>query len=104
MSREVPWIATPTCGAAHDYAGGLVLPLELFGEGIDFLLANSAIAQRLGTAGARHWRACYTWDVIGPRYARIVRGQPVADLAAPAEALLDTDGVRAAFYDQRPTR
>ena len=104
MSREVPWIATPTCGAAHDYAGGLVLPLELFGEGIDFLLANPTIAERLGAAGARHWGACYTWDVIGPRYGRIIRGEPVADLAAPAEALLDTDGVRAAFYDQRPGR
>ena len=24
MSRELPWIATPTCGSAHDHAGGLV--------------------------------------------------------------------------------
>ena len=101
MSREVPWIATPTCGAAHDYSGGLVLPLELFGEGIDFLLANPPLAERLGAAGRRHWSACYTWDVIGPRYARIVRGEPVEDLDAPAQALLDTEGVRAAFYDAR---
>ncbi len=101
MSREVPWIATPTCGAAHDYSGGLVLPLERFGEGIDFLLANPAQASRLGAAGRRHWQDCYTWDVIGPRYARIVRGEPVADLAAPAQAVLDTDCVRASFYDGR---
>ena len=101
MSREVPWIATPTCGAAHDYAGGLVLPLELFAEGIDFLGANPTLAQRLGTAGRQHWNACYTWDVIGPRYARILRGQPVGGLDTPAQAVLDTDGVRAAFYDGR---
>ncbi len=103
MSREVPWIATPTCGAAHDYSGGLVLPLELFGEGIDFLLGNPRMAARLGAAGERHWSACYTWDVIGPRYARIVRGEPVAELEAPAQALLDTDAVRATFYDCRVT-
>lgn len=103
MSRQIPWIATPTCGAAHDYAGGLILPLESFGEGIDFLLSNPGLAQQLGAAGQEHWRACFTWDVIGPRYARILRGEPVGDLDAPAEALAETNAARSAYYDARVT-
>jgi len=104
MSRRLPWIATPTCGAAHDHAGGMILPLELFGEGIDFLLDHPEAARTLGAAGVEHWRACYTWDVIGPRYARVLRGQPVSDLRAPSRALADTDAVRAKFYDGRVGR
>jgi glycosyltransferase involved in cell wall biosynthesis len=101
MSRRLPWIATPTCGAAHDHAGGMILPLELFGQGIDFLLDNHDAARMLGAAGADHWAACYTWDVIGPRYAHVLRGQPVSDLHVPLGALDDTDAVRAEFYDGR---
>ncbi len=104
MSRRLPWIATPTCGAAHDHAGGMILPLELFGQGIDFLLDHPQAARTLGAAGAEHWRACYTWDVIGPRYARVLRGQPVPDLQAPSGALDDTEGVRTQFYDGRVGR
>jgi hypothetical protein len=79
----------------------MILPLELFDSGIDFLLANPEAAHTLGVAGADHWRTCYTWDVIGPRYARVVRGQPLSDLQAPSRALADTDAVRAQFYDGR---
>ena len=104
MSRRLPWIATPTCGAAHDHAGGMILPPELFGQGIDFLLDHPEAARTLGTAGADHWRACYTWDVVGPRYARVLRGQPVSDLQVPAGALDYTDAVRRQFYDGRVDR
>ena len=102
MSRCVPWIATPTCGAAHDHAGGLVLPLALFGEGIEFLLGDARAARKLGGAGRAHWQDCYTWDVLGPRYAQILRGELVPDLPAPANALADTEAVRKDFYDGRP--
>ncbi len=102
MSRRLPWIATPTCGAAHDHAGGLVLPLALFGEGIDFLLGNARAARKLGDAGRAHWQGCYTWDVLGPRYAQILRGERAPDLPAPVHAQADTEAVRQEFYDGRP--
>lgn len=102
MSAGLPWIATPSCGAAHDHAGGLILPLASFGEGIDFLLADELRARRLGDAGLAHWRSCYTWDVIGPRYAALLRGEPVGPLAAPPRPLLETDAIRAELYDRRP--
>ena len=79
----------------------MILPLELFGQGIDFLLDHPEGARTLGVAGADHWRACYTWDVIGPRYARVLRGQPVSDLEVPAGTLDDTEAVRRQFYDGR---
>jgi len=101
MSHGLPWIATPTCGAAHDHAGGLILPLRGFGAGIDFLLDDPDAARALGEAGAAHWSAAYTWDVMGPRYARLLLGEPVSELGAPATALAATDAVRARFYDQR---
>lgn len=101
MSHRLPWIATPTCGAVHDHAGGLILPLRMFGEGIDFLLDAPAAAAELGAAGLAHWEASYTWDVMGPRYADILRGAPVDALAPPAGALAATEDVRARFYERR---
>jgi glycosyltransferase involved in cell wall biosynthesis len=101
MSHSLPWIATPTCGSAHDHAGGLILPLALFGEGIDFLLETTDAARALGAAGHAHWRACYTWEVLGPRYAQVLRGEPVPPLDPPSEALLETEDVRRAYYDGR---
>lgn len=102
MSRRLAWIATPTCGAAHDHAGGLILPLALFGAGIDFLLADDVARYRLGAAGLAHWHRSYTWDVVGPRYERLLRGEPVSDLQPPEDALSVTEAVRAEFYDRRP--
>ena len=101
MSHRLPWIATPTCGAVHDHAGGLILPLRMFGDGIDFLLDAPAAARELGAAGLAHWQASYTWDVMGPRYADILRGAQVDALAPPADALAATEAVRARFYERR---
>jgi glycosyltransferase involved in cell wall biosynthesis len=101
MSHRLPWIATPNCGAVHDHAGGLILPVRMFGEGIDFLLDAPAAAGELGAAGLAHWEASYTWDVMGPRYADILRGTQVDALAPPARALAATEDVRARFYERR---
>lgn len=101
MSRRLPWIATPTCGAAHDHAGGLILPLAQFGEGIEHLLADADAARTLGDAGRAHWESCYTWAVMGPRYAGLLRGEPVGELTAPEPAIAATESVRAGFYDRR---
>ena len=102
MSRGLPWIAAPTCGAAHDHAGGLILPVGLFGEGIDFLLADRDRATRLGAAGQAHWRSSYTWEVVGPRYGQLLRGQPLGVLDPPPGALRISELIRAEFYDGRP--
>ncbi len=101
MSHGLPWIATPECGSAHDHAGGLMLPLPRFGQAIDFLLNDADARAALAQAGRAHWQACYTYDVIGPRYAALVSGaQDVPDLQAPAQALAQTEAVRALFAAQ----
>jgi glycosyltransferase involved in cell wall biosynthesis len=102
MSRELPWIATPTCGSAHDHAGGLIVPLRLFGEAIDFLARDDAARHDLGAAGRAHWQASYTWKVMGQRYARVLFGATPGELAPPPVAIATTDLVRARFYDARP--
>ena len=102
MSRELPWIATPTCGSAHDHAGGLVVPLRLFGEAIDFLAGDAAARRELGAAGRAHWQASYTWDVIGPATRVCCSARRRARSSPPPAAIAATDLVRARFYDARP--
>jgi glycosyltransferase involved in cell wall biosynthesis len=101
MSRELPWIATPNCGSAHDHAGGLIVPLADFGRAIDFVLGEPGHAAALGRAGHAHWRSSYTWDVIAPRYAQLIEGRALQPLDAPPEALEATEAARSAFYDSR---
>lgn len=104
MSCGLPWIATPSCGAVHDHAGGLIVPVSLFGDAVDFLLADEKDRDALGDAGRDHWRAAYTWDVVGPRYAALLSGQPLPNLGAAAGVLECTDAIRRRFYQSLPTR
>jgi glycosyltransferase involved in cell wall biosynthesis len=100
MSHGLPWIATPGCGAVHDHAGGLILPVRQFGAAIDFLLARPDTRAALGAAGRDHWENAYTYDVIAQRYDALLRGaRRLPALEMPASALAVTDAVRANFYD-----
>jgi glycosyltransferase involved in cell wall biosynthesis len=100
MSCALPWIATPGCGAVHDHAGGMILPVRQFGPAIDFLLARPEAREQLGAAGRAHWEAAYTYDVIAKRYDALLRGaRGLPPLAMPADALATTEAIRAEFYD-----
>jgi len=85
MSHGLPWIATPTCGSAHDHAGGLIRPLAEFPRPIGELLADPAARTALGAAGRAHWEAAYSWDVVGPRYAALLEGGALSPLPTPDE-------------------
>ncbi len=95
MSHSLPWVATPNCGSAHDHAGGIVAPVDAFPTLVPSLLADPRARERLGAAGRTHWAACYTWEVVGPRYAKLLAGEQVGPLAAPADAVAETAAVRA---------
>lgn len=100
MSRRLPWIATPACGAAAEWAGGLITDAERFGEAIDHLLDDPAARSVLASAGREHWEACFTYDAIGARYDALLRGaRALPDLPAPAAALESTDRERARLLD-----
>jgi glycosyltransferase involved in cell wall biosynthesis len=83
MSHGLPWIATPTCGSAHDHAGGLIRTLADFPETIAQLLGDAAGRASLGAAGRAHWEAAYSWDVVGPRYVALLEGGPLPALPTP---------------------
>ena len=103
MSHRLPWLATPTCGSAPDHAGGLVLPLERFAPAIRFLLGDADARRALGDAGHGQWRAVYSWDVIGPRYAVLASAtEALPPLDGPAEALQATEAVSAHFARSHP--
>jgi glycosyltransferase involved in cell wall biosynthesis len=85
MSHGLPWIATPTCGSAHDHAGGVIRPLAEFPRAIAQLLGDPAARAALGAAGRAHWQAAYSWDVVGPRYVALLEGAPLPALPTPDE-------------------
>jgi glycosyltransferase involved in cell wall biosynthesis len=85
MSHGLPWIATPTCGSAHDHAGGVICPLAEFPQAIDGLLGDPAARAALGAAGRAHWEAAYSWDVVGPRYVALLEGSELPPLPSPDE-------------------
>lgn len=100
MCAGLPWIATPAAGAVHDWAGGLILPVEDFGGGLDHLLANPEALATLGRNGRVHWEACFHYDVAGACYDALLRGADRSpQFPPPADALAGTDAVRAAAYD-----
>jgi glycosyltransferase involved in cell wall biosynthesis len=85
MSHGLPWIATPTCGPAHDHAGGLIRAVAEFPQAIAQLLDDPAARTALGAAGRAHWEAAYSWDVVGPRYVALLEGAPLPPLPTPDE-------------------
>jgi glycosyltransferase involved in cell wall biosynthesis/tetratricopeptide (TPR) repeat protein len=73
MSHGKPWLATPSCGAVHDFAGGVIAPLERFPEILATLLSRRDLMAALGNAGHSHWQACFTWQVVAGAWAELIR-------------------------------
>jgi glycosyltransferase involved in cell wall biosynthesis len=100
MCHGLPWVATPGCGAVHDWAGGVILPVGDFGVAVDQLLADREALAALGAAGRAHWEACFNYGVAPRCYDALLRGaSAVPDFPAPPDALAATDAVRSAVYE-----
>jgi glycosyltransferase involved in cell wall biosynthesis len=85
MSHRLPWIATPGCGAVHEHAGGIIVPLDELLPTARELLADEPRRRALGEAGHDHWAACYSWEHIAPRYDALLRGaRELPPLVAPS--------------------
>lgn len=86
MSHGRPWVATPSCGAVHDWAGGVIVPLSGFRTVLGRLLEDPALRNMLGEAGYTHWKACYTWEVVASGWERFLRtGTVGSSFAMPGE-------------------
>jgi glycosyltransferase involved in cell wall biosynthesis len=88
MSHGKPWMATPTCGAVHDFAGGIVRPLEDFVAMIRRFQANSELGARFGRVGKQHWEHCFSWDIVGDAWHDlVVRGSSNRSFRMPTAIL-----------------
>lgn len=73
MSHGKPWLATPSCGAVHDFAGGMIAPLERFPDIITHLLSHPEIMASLGRAGSGHWKSCFVWEVVASAWDELIQ-------------------------------
>jgi GT2 family glycosyltransferase/tetratricopeptide (TPR) repeat protein/glycosyltransferase involved in cell wall biosynthesis len=64
MAHGKPWIATPTCGAVHDNAGGIICPLTEFRTHLAVLCDFPEIREALGKLGQLHWQSCFSWPNV----------------------------------------
>jgi O-antigen biosynthesis protein len=86
MSHGKPWVATPSCGAVHDWAGGVVVPLPGFRIVLRRLLGDPALCNSLGESGYTHWKECYTWEAVASGWERFLRtGTVGSSFAMPEE-------------------
>ena len=105
MSRSLPWIATPRCGAANEWSGGLIAGMDRFADAIDQLLDDAEARRALGAAGAEHRAACFAPALVAARYDALLRGADrLPELPAPTTALAVTEAAQAAFHDADPGR
>jgi glycosyltransferase involved in cell wall biosynthesis len=72
MSQGKPWVATPSCGAVLDNAGGLVAPLVKFPQILQKLITHPSLTQRLGRLGWEHWQACFSWERVAAGWEQII--------------------------------
>jgi glycosyltransferase involved in cell wall biosynthesis/radical SAM superfamily enzyme YgiQ (UPF0313 family)/ADP-heptose:LPS heptosyltransferase/tetratricopeptide (TPR) repeat protein len=86
MGHGRPWLATPSCGAVKDFAGGLVVPLEQFPETIARLMESPDLRGTLGRAGKCHWRACFNWERVTDAWEALINSDPMRNpFEMPAE-------------------
>ncbi len=72
MSHKRPWIATSSCGAATEFAGGIICPLEKFHDVLAVLANKSIIAKKLGELGYAHWKTCYSWPQVSEGWIDLI--------------------------------
>jgi len=86
MSHQLPWLARPTCGAALEYDGGIIAPLQRWQSLIILLLQRPDLRKRLGEAGLEHYEKDYQLEKMVQRYQNLLLNtsvfpQPVRNAA-----------------------
>ncbi len=81
MSFGTPWIATPSCNAVKDEAGGLIVPVDEFPKAIESIINNKEIRNELTFLGKKHWEQSFRWNKSLPLFISLIEGQePVSNL------------------------
>jgi GT2 family glycosyltransferase/glycosyltransferase involved in cell wall biosynthesis/Flp pilus assembly protein TadD len=98
MSHRLPWITTPHCDAAHERAGGVVVPLRDFSRAARLLMRESGLRRDLGATGYAHWQACHQWsDVLEGWIELIKTGRLTRSFAMPVDIAERTVAQRRRF-------
>jgi len=100
MSHGLPWMATPECDAAHEQAGGIVIPLLHFRRAAQLLMRESALRRAIGEAGYAHWSACRQWSSVLEGWIELIEtGRLTTSYAMPSDLIERTTAQRRAFTD-----
>ncbi|WHZ25235.1 MAG: hypothetical protein OJF51_000030 [Nitrospira sp.] len=101
MSHRLPWIATPECDAAHEQAGGVVIPVTDFRRAVTLLMQEPALRRALGETGYAHWEACRQWPSVLEGWIELIEtGRLTRSYAMPADVVERTTAQRRAFSKQ----
>ncbi|MBM3836640.1 MAG: glycosyltransferase [Verrucomicrobia bacterium] len=101
MSHAKAWVATPNCGAVHDNAGGVIVPLAEFPNAIATLLRETELRKALGQCGYDHWGACFSWNVVIRAWTSVIQGEPIkANFEMPAGVSARMAELRGEFQRQ----
>lgn len=101
MSYRLPWMATPQCDAAHEQAGGMVIPLVDFRRAVTLLMREPALCRALGETGHAHWEACHQWSSVLEGWIELIEtGHLTRSYGIPADLVERTAAQRRAFETQ----
>jgi len=101
MSHRLPWMATPACDAAHEHAGGVVLPLVDFRRAVMLLMQDPALCRALGETGYGHWEACRQWSSVLEGWIELIEtGRLTRSYAVPPDLAERASAQRRTFATQ----
>ncbi|MBI5671911.1 MAG: glycosyltransferase, partial [Nitrospirae bacterium] len=101
MSHRLPWMATPECDAAHEQAGGAVIPLVDFQRAVKLLMREPALRRALGETGYAHWKVCRQWSVVLEGWIELIEtGHLTRSYMMPPDVIERTTAQRKAFATQ----
>ncbi len=101
MSHRLPWMATPECDAAHEQAGGVVIPLVDFRRAVKLLMREPALRRALGETGYAHWEGCRQWSAVLEGWIELIKtGRLTRSYMMPPDLVERTTAQQKAFATQ----
>ena len=101
MSHRLPWMATSECDAAHEQAGGVVMPLVDFRRAVALLMREPGLRRALGEAGYAHWETCRQWSSVLEGWIQLIEtGHLTRSYAMPPDLIERTTVQRRTFWTQ----
>ena len=88
MSHRKPWLATPQCGAANDYLGGIICELPDFKANLQILSEHKDISAELAQISHEYWRQCHSWEEIKQGWINLIEAGRLLRQFEPSQDLI----------------